>query len=266
MPFTDIAGARVHWLESGVGEPAVVLLHAFPLHSAMWDEELVSLGRDRRVLAPDLPGFGRSAPLGEPEAATMQAWADHVADFLERLAVGPAVIGGLSMGGYLTFALWRHHPELVAGVVLCDTRAAADTPEVSERRSAQQRQAVAEGTAGLIEAQLDTLLSDETRAERPDVVARARAIMSAIPPGAFVAGLEAMKRRPDATAELAGLDVPTLVVVGEHDRTAPLSVAQEMADALPDARLAVIPGAGHLSNMENAEAFDEAVASFLSGV
>jgi pimeloyl-ACP methyl ester carboxylesterase len=266
MPFTTVAGAKVHWLEAGTGEPALVLLHAFPLHAAMCEEELVSLGRGRRVVAPDLPGFGRSAPLGEPEAATMGAWADHVAAFLEHLGIGPVVVGGLSMGGYLTFAMWRRHSELVAGVVLCDTRAAADTPEVSERRTAQQQQVAAEGTGGLIESTLSTLLSDDTLAHRPDVVERARAIMAANPPPAFIAGLEAMKRRPDATAELAGIDVPALVVVGEHDGPSPPSVAREMADALPDARLTIVPAAGHLSNLENPEAFDGAVDSFLAGL
>ncbi len=266
MPFTTVAGTKVHWLEAGTGGPALVLLHAFPLHAAMWDEELSSLGQGRRVLAPDLPGFGRSAPLGEPESATMAAWADHLAGFIEQLGIAPVVVGGLSMGGYLTFALWRRHPEVVAGVVLCDTRAAADVQEVSERRTAQQQQVVAEGTGGLIESQLDTLLSDDTRAHRPDVVERARAIMAANPPAAFVAGLEAMKRRPDATTELAGIGVPALVVVGEHDRPSPPSVARGVADALPDARLVVVPGAGHLSNLENPEAFDGAVESFLSGL
>lgn len=264
MPFATISGTRLHYLDAGSGDPPVVLLHAFPVNAAMWDEQIAALAPRWRVVAPDLPGFGDTDPPSEDDAASMEAWADLVAGLVRSLGLGPVVVVGLSMGGYVAFALLRRHPDLVAGLVLADTRAGADTPEVIERRTSQQRQVREGEAADVVEAMLGTLLSDDTRAERPEVVERARALMATTPPEGIVAALEAMKNRPDATGELGGIDVPVLVLVGEHDGPSPPSVAEEMAEALPNARLEVIPTAGHLSNLEAPEAFNQALESFLT--
>jgi 3-oxoadipate enol-lactonase len=265
VPFANVSGTTVHYLDAGTGDPAVVLLHAFPVSSGMWEDQIVALAPRWRVVAPDLPGFGQSPPSGSGEA-TIDGWADLVAGLVAELGLGPVVVGGLSMGGYVAFSLLRRHPSLVAGLVLADTRAAADTPEVLQRRTDQQ-QKVAEGKLDeVIEAMVGTLLSEQTPAERPEVVERARALMSFTPPDTFVAALEAMKHRADATEELAGIDVPVLVLVGEHDGPSPPSVAREMAEAVPDARLEVLPGAGHLSNLEAPVEFNRALESFLSGL
>lgn len=265
MPFATLSGIKLHYLDSGRGTPPVVLLHAFPVNAGMWDEQIAALAGRWRVVAPDLPGFGQSQPSPEGEAS-IDGWADLVAELLGSLGLGPVVVGSLSMGGYVAFSLLRRHPHLVAALVLADTRAGADTPEVLQRRTDQQ-QKVAEGkVADVLEAMLGTLLSEQTRAERPDVVERARALMASTPPGTIVAALEAMKHRTDATRELGGIGVPVLVLVGEHDGPAPPSVAREMAEAVPNGRLEVLPGAGHLSNLEAPEAFNRALESFLFGL
>jgi pimeloyl-ACP methyl ester carboxylesterase len=269
MPFAEVTGptsqegARLHYLEAGSGDQVLVLLHAFPLHAGMWERQLEELSDGWRVVAPDLPGFGQSDPLPEPDQASLEAMADAVAGLLSHLEVPAAVIGGLSMGGYAAFVLARHHRRLVRGLVLADTRAAADTQEVKERRTNQQAQVREQGTEELVEGQLQALLTEETHAERPEIVEHARRLMSDASPAAVVAALEAMKRRSDATGDLAGLDVPTLVVVGEQDGSSPVDVAEEMAQRLPHARLAVIPGAGHLSNLEQPEVFNAELKAFL---
>jgi pimeloyl-ACP methyl ester carboxylesterase len=246
--------------------PAVVLLHAFPLNSGMWDEQIEAL-RDRwHVIAPDLTGFGEAGAPDDPSAYSVEAYADDVAAVLRDEGIERAVIGGLSMGGYIAFSFLRRHREMVTGLVLADTRAAADTQEVAERRVAQQRQVAYEGTAELIENSLENLLSDDTRKRRPDVVERARRLMAQNPPAGFIGALDAMRRRPDAVDELAGIDVPVLVIVGEADKTSPPRVAAEMAASVPQARLEVLAGAGHLSNLEAPEAFNAALVSFLDGL
>ncbi len=263
VPFTEVDGARINYLDAGTGEPALVLLHAFPLHAAMWEHQLETLAAGWRVIAPDFPGFGQSDPLPDPEQASLEVMADAVAGLLSELGVSAAVFGGLSMGGYAAFVLARHHRSLVRALVLADTRAGADTAEVKERRTSQQAQVRERGTEELVEALLGSLLTEQTHSTRPDVVELARRLMSDASPEAVVAALEAMKRRSDATAELDGLDVPTLVIVGEQDATAPVDVAEEMAQRLPKARLAVIPGAGHLSSLEQPEAFNAELQRFL---
>jgi pimeloyl-ACP methyl ester carboxylesterase len=265
MAVATVSGTRLHYLDAGSGSPPVVLLHAFPLHSGMWDDQVAALAPRWRVVGPDLPGFGGTDPLPDgSELATIDGFADLVAGLVAHLGLGPVVVGGLSMGGYVAFAVLRRHPELVSGLVLADTRPGPDTPEVAERRTNQQRQVASEGTANVVESMLGTLLSDQTRTDRPDVVERARALMLANPPAGVIAALEAMKGRGDSTPLLATIDVPVLVVVGEHDGPAPPDVAAEMADAIPGARLEVVPGAGHLSNLEAPEAFNRALESFLT--
>lgn len=262
MPTAVVSGIPVHFAEAGAGDPALVLLHAFPLHSGMWEDQIAACAAHRRVLAPDLPGFG-STPAFEGAGATMEAFAEVVAGLLDHLGLGSAVVGGLSMGGYVTFALLRRRPDLVAGLVLADTRAGADSVEVAERRVAQQAQVADRGTTDLVETMVGSLLSDQTREERPEVVSRARNLMSTNPAAGIIAALGAMRARPDATAELATIAVPTLVVVGEHDGPSPPAEARAMADALPDARLEIIDGAGHLSNLEAPKPFNHALGTFL---
>lgn len=266
MPIATVDGRRLHYQEAGTGDRAVVLLHAFPLHAAMWDDQLVALSDRWRVIAPDLPGFGDSEPLPDPDTASLDSMADAVAGLISHLGLSRAVIGGLSMGGYLAFVLARRHRSLVEALVLADTRAAADTDEVKERRSSQQQQARAEGTAELIDTMLGTLLAETTRTGQPDTIDRVRRLMERASPQAFVAALQAMKDRADASDELAGLNVPTLVLVGDQDATAPVEVAEEMCAELPDCRLAVIESAGHLSNLENPEAFTAELRSFLESL
>lgn len=244
----------------------VVLLHAFPLNSAMWDPQVEDL-RDRGpLIAPDLAGFGDARVPSDPTAYSVEAYADDVADLLRDQGIGRAVIGGLSMGGYVTFSFLRRHPEMVAGVVLADTRAGADTPEVAARRVHQQRQVAEHGAGELIETSLDLLLSDTTKQHRPEVVARARKIMEQNSPAGIIGGLDAMRRRPDATSELSQIDVPALVIVGADDKTSPPAEAAAIAGAIPNARLAVLAGAGHLSNLEAPADFNRALVSFLDDV
>lgn len=263
MPFASVGGARLHYLDAGSGDPALVLLHAFPLHAAMWERQIEDLSSRWRVIAPNLPGFGQSDPVPDPDTASLEAMADAVAELLGQLELSGAVVGGLSMGGYAAFALARRHRPLLRGLVLADTRAGADTPEVRERRTNQQAQVREHGTAELIEAQLGNLLSEQTRQSRPDVVDHARRLMADVSPEAVVAALEAMKGRPDASEELGGLDLPALVIVGEEDATTPVDVAEDMCRRLPDARLAVIPAAGHLSSLEQPEPFTAKLRTFL---
>jgi 3-oxoadipate enol-lactonase len=155
---------------------------------------------------------------------------------------------------------------MVAGIVLADTRAGADTPEGAARRVQQQRQVADDGTGPLIETSLDLLLSDTTKQHRPEVVDQARKIMEQSCPAGIIGALDAMRRRPDSTTALGGIKVPALVIVGADDKTSPPAEAEAMAEAIPNARLVVLPGAGHLSNMEAPADFNRALTAFLGDV
>ena len=263
MPFAEVDGVRLHYADVGSGEPALVLLHGFPLHSGMWAPQLEHLSAQRRVIAPDLLGFGSSDAPHSMFRYTMAGYADLVAGLLDTLGLRRVVLGGLSMGGYVAFAFLREYADRVAGLILADTRSGADSTEAFERRTDQQDQVARVGTVALIETLLAGLLSEHTRTNRLELVERVRRLM-ANPPAGFIGALEAMKFRPDATEELARISVPTLVLVGEDDSIAPPEVAREMQERIAGAELAVLPRAGHLSNLEAADEFNAAVAGFLS--
>jgi 3-oxoadipate enol-lactonase len=263
VPFAEVDGVRLHYLDAGSGAPALVLLHAFPLHSGMWAPQIQHLSPQRRVIAPDFLGFGGSDAPDSMYRYTMFGYADLLAGLLDRLDLDRVALCGISMGGYVALAFLRQYPERVSALVLADTRAGADATQVFERRTDQQDQVARIGTAALIEVLLAGLLSDTTRASRLELVEQVRRLM-ANPAAGYIGALEAMKHRPDATDELAGISVPTLVIVGEDDSLSPPEVARDMHDRIPGSELAVLPDAGHLSNLEAAEEFNAAVADFLA--
>jgi pimeloyl-ACP methyl ester carboxylesterase len=253
---------KLNYQDSGGDGPAVLLLHAFPLNAGMWDEQFATLGDRYRVIAPDLKGFGGSDAPGDRSQYTMDSYADELAALLDSLGVNKAVVAGLSMGGYVAFAFLRRHKDKVAALVLADTRAEADPPEGVEKRSGQQKMIESEGTAGLISALPGALLGSTTNESRPEVVERAKKLMDN-PPEGFIGALEAMKIRPDSTSDLSGIDVPTLVIVGEQDGVTPPDAARKIHEHVGGSTLVVLPDAGHLSNLEVPDAFNRALEEFL---
>lgn len=246
--------------EVGTGTP-LVLLHAFPLSSAMWLAQREGLGHRCRVVTPDQRGFGGS-PLGD-DPPSLDLCADDLAQLLDRLGLERVVLGGLSMGGYVAMAFLRRHPDRVAALVLADTKASAD-PEPARANRERIAQAVQEeGSTVLVDDVLPTLLGPTTVAGRPSVVGRVQGLVQAAPPAAVAWAQRAMAARPDSFATLQELDRPALVLVGDQDALSPVADAQAMADALPQGRLAVLPDAGHLSAVETPDAFTEQVARFV---
>jgi pimeloyl-ACP methyl ester carboxylesterase len=250
--------------ESGFGPP-LVLLHAFPLHAAMWERQHVPLGRVSRLITPDLPGFGRS-PSAEREPS-VDLMADEVDDLLDQLGLDTVVLGGLSMGGYVTMAFLRRHPERVRAIVLADTKAGADAEAARANRERIAQAMLATGdTAALAEELLPTLLGKTTLQTRPGIVELVRSYIRASEPAAVAWAQRAMAARPDSVDTLRNARLPALVIVGEEDVLTPPEEAEAMASALPDADLVRIPHAGHLSALEHSVAFNDAITSWLSNL
>ena len=249
--------------EAGSGLP-LVLLHAFPLSSAMWLAQREGLGDRCRVITPDQRGFGGSE-LGDDEPS-LDACADDLARLLDRLELDRVVLGGLSMGGYVAMAFLRRHAARVSALLLADTKATAD-PEAARANRERIAQAVLEPESTvLVDDVLPTLIGTTTVASRPLVSGRVRALVQAAPPAAVAWAQRAMAARPDSLDTLRGFAGPALVVVGEEDQLSPVDDARAMADALPAGRLVVLPDAGHLTAVETPEAFTAAVADFLAGL
>ena len=250
--------------ESGSGRP-LVLLHAFPLSSAMWLSQRESLSAVARVITPDQRGFGGS-PMGEEEPSL-----DHVADDLARLLdakdVERAVVGGLSMGGYVAMAFARRHGDRLEGLILADTKAGEDPPEGKQRREDLARTVESdEESSVLLDTVLPSLVGPTTLAQRALVYGRVKALVQAAPAAAVAWAARAMAARPDSFDTLRSLSVPALVVAGDEDTLSTEADAQAMADALPHGRLVTVHGAGHLSAVEAPEEFNAAVSGFLQAL
>jgi 3-oxoadipate enol-lactonase len=261
---------------------AVVFVHGFPFDGSLWEPQLAALPSGWHGLAPDLRGFGQSplaaedagipsgaatgagVALREEPVLTMDRLADDVAALIEAEGAAPAVVCGLSMGGYVLLALARRRPDLLRAVVLADTRAEADSDPGRENRRRLAQVVRAEGSTAVAREMLPTLLAERTLRERPAVVDHVRAMMEGTPAETLIAALAGMAGRRDATADLAAITVPALVVVGEHDTLTPPDAARALANRLPDARLEVVPDAGHVSNLENADAFNRVLSDFLA--
>jgi pimeloyl-ACP methyl ester carboxylesterase len=246
----------------GAGTP-LVLLHAFPLYSAMWVAQRDGLADVCRVVTPDLRGFGAS-PLGDDEPS-LDHMADDVAALLDRLQLDRAVLGGLSMGGYVVMAFLRRHADRVSAVVLADTKAGPDPEPARENRERIAQAVLGEpGLQVLVDDVLPGLLGETTKQHNPDVVALVRDLTLRAHPSAVAWVQRALARRPDSTDTLRGADVPALVLVGDEDKLSPVAEAQAMAAALPKARLATISGAGHLPAVEKPAEFTAAVRDFIT--
>ena len=260
--IAPINGIQLSYDDVGADLP-IVFVHAFPLDRSMWAPQVGALVRQGRCIAPDLRGFGTSPPA---PPYSMDQYADDVAALLEALGARPAVVVGVSMGGYIAFAFWRRHRAKVRALVLADTRAGADTDEGREKRRRLIEVARSRGSGTVAEMQIGSMVGETTRQRRPEVVETVRAMMAAAPVEGIVGALEAMMARPDSTPTLATIAVPTLIVVGEEDTVTPLADAQAMHAQIRGSRLEVIAQAGHICNLERPAAFTHIVSEFVEGV
>lgn len=237
----------------------LVLVHAFPLGARMWTEQR-SAFRGWTVLTPSLPGFD-GTPIGP---GTMEAFASRVHEFLDEHGVERAVIGGLSLGGYVTFAMLRQRPERALGLILADTRCTPDAPEGRDARLRMIDVVESRGPHGVFMSMAPGVMGATTQAARPLVVERVRQLILSQSKAAIEGAIRAMLDRPDSTDLLGAIRVPTLILVGDQDIMTPPSDAERMHAGIPGSELVVLSGAGHLSNMETPYAFNAAVSAFLS--
>lgn len=257
-----IEGAEIAVDVRGEGN-GVLFVHGFPFDRTMWRHQLAGLSRWKRI-APDLRGIGEAGP-GTPECS-IGRYADDLVAVLDAVGVTQAVLCGLSMGGYVVFDMLRRYPERVRAAILCDTRPQADAAEARRNRDELAALARERGPEAVAERLLPGLLAPATLADQPEVMAQCREMARRWSAGGMVAALRAMRERPDSTALLGGIQVPVLVLVGAEDRASPPAVAEAMADAIPGARYAVIPGAGHVAPLEQPLATSRVLAEFLDGL
>ena len=240
-----------------------LLIHAFPLGAAMWDGQAKAMPSGWRLLAPDLRGFGGSS-LPEPDdTPAIDDYASDVIDLMRELGIESAVIGGCSMGGYVTMAVLRRAPEMAEAIVLANTRSTADSLEARANRRSMLAIVDREGPSGVARDMIPKLLGKTTLAERADIEPLVRRLTKQQSPAAIRGAILRMMERPDSTAVVSHLTVPLLIVAGEEDALIPLDDSKKMHAANAKAELVVVPRAGHLVSLEDPAAFNDSLQRFL---
>lgn len=257
-----IGERQVGYDDVGQGD-AVLFVHGFPLSRAVWSPQLGALIDRARCIAPDLRGFGESPPLAP---YTMDQYADDLAALMDFLHIEKAVVCGLSMGGYVNFALWRRHPDRVRGMVMVGTRAGADAAAAREKRAAMIALARERGSSGVADQMMPGMLGKSTRERNPALGDAVHAMLDSAPVDGVIGALEAMVARQDSHETLASISVPVLIVCGDEDVLTPVSESRAMHVGIAGSHLEVIAGAGHLANLERPAAVNHVLSEFLASL
>lgn len=247
----------------GTGRPrgTLVLVHAFPLHAVMWEPQFALADRGWRIVAPDLRGLGQG--VADPPTTSMDDFAGDLIDLLDGLHIESAVIGGLSLGGYVTFALLRHAPAYFRGIVLADTRPQADPLDAIEGRRKMQALVREKGSGAVADQMLPKLLGETTHRTRPAIVDHVRDLILSNAPEGISGALTAMMTRQESESLLGSIRCPALVLVGDEDTLTPPALSEDMHRRIPGAILVRIAGAGHLANLEQPTRFNDTLGEFL---
>lgn len=258
-----INGIEMDYETSGQGV-ALLWIHGYPLSRAIWSRQVGELSGDARHIAPDLRGYGQSeAPAG---VYAMELLADDMRALLDANNIKQAVVAGLSMGGYVALAFALKFPDRLAGLILSNTRAGADSPEAAKARNDNADRALREGVKPVVEPMLGKLFSAETAGAKPALVEELRRILFSASPNGVAGALRGMAVRPDVTAQLPSITAPTLIITATDDAVIPPAESQKMAAAIKGSTLVEIPDAGHLPNMEQPAAFNKAVRNFIGRI
>jgi pimeloyl-ACP methyl ester carboxylesterase len=260
------SAGRLRYVEVPAGRGArrrgtLVLVHGFPLTPSMWEPQFGIAEQGWRIIAPELRGFGNGS--GDPPTTSIDDYAGDIIDLLDALHIGEAVICGLSMGGYTALAMFRHAPNYFQALVLADTRAEGDSPEAVTARRSMQQLVREKGPAAVADALLPRLVGETTKHDRPQVVEHLRRQITGNSKPSIEGALTALMTRPDSTPTLATIHCPVQIIVGEEDVLTPPALSEQMHRAIPGSEITVIGGAGHMSNMEQPQLFNEALARFL---
>ncbi len=254
-------GVSIEYDDIGNGVP-LLLIHGFPLDRTLWRTQIAGLSQLYRVIAPDLRGFGQSSDT-DGAAITMDQHAADLKSLLDSVNVKQAVIGGISMGGYVALAFYAQYADRVKGLILANTRAVPDSEQGKQARLANAQKVSESGPGFLVDDMAPKMLGDTAK---PEIEIAVRSMMARQRSTGIMSALRGMAARPDRTALLRFATVPILIVSGSQDVLIPASDSEAMHALIPNSRLVIIPDAGHLSNLDKADAFNHIVREFYKQV
>jgi 3-oxoadipate enol-lactonase len=254
-------GVSIEYDDIGNGVP-LLLIHGFPLDRTLWRTQIAGLSQIYRVIAPDLRGFGQSSET-DGAVVTMEQYAADLKSLLDSVNVKQAIVGGISMGGYIALAFYAQYADRVKGLILANTRAIPDSEEGKQSRLTDAQKIEGSGTGFLVDSMAPKMLG---AVAKPEIEIAVRSMMLRQRPAGVMSALRGMAARPDRTALLRFATVPVLIVSGSQDVLIPPADSEAMQALIPDSRLVIIPDAGHLSNLDKADAFNHVIREFYKQV
>lgn len=246
----------------GEGDIPVIFLHGFPFDKTMWQTQLDFLKSSQRLIACDIRGFGKSKD--EDSTLSINMFADDLIDFMDKLSISKAIICGLSMGGFIALKAMENKPDRFEALILCDTQCIADTAEIREKRFAIIDQITQEGPASFNEEFIKSVFCKESFDTKKELVKNLHNVVFANSQHIIAMGLVALAGRSETCSRLDEITIPTLIICGREDEVTPLEQSESMHTAIKDSTLHVIDNAGHVSNLEQPDEFNEHILDFLT--
>lgn len=262
--FIDVNDIKVCYDDCGKGEIPIIFIHGFPFDKLMWQPQLDLFGKNYRVIAYDIRGFGKST-IGSAQGS-INLFADDLVKFMDGLEIKKAIVCGLSMGGYILLNAIIRYPQRFDAIILSDTQCIADSFEAKEKRKKAISQIVAGKINDFALGFIANIFSDETKKTKGDVVEKIKRTILSTRAEAVTATLSVLAERQNLCSSISQIEVPTLIICGEQDIVTPVEQAEFLHDTIPNSQLKIIENAGHMSNLEKPDEFNMHIVEFLSGI
>jgi len=262
--LTEVNNFTVSYNDVGEGSIPVLFLHGFPFDKSMWKGQLDSLKTSNRLIACDIRGFGKS--IDEKTPLSIDLFSEDLIAFLDKLTIKKVIVCGLSMGGFISLNAIKRFPERFEALILCDTQCIADTAEVKENRHKAIEQINLDGTTEFNEKFIKNVFHPDSLTNKAELVENLRSVVFANSKEIITAGLIALAERSETCSSLNSIHIPTLIICGREDAVTPLAQSEFMHEHIEGSSLKIIDNAGHVSNLEQPEAFNKCLHDFLNSL
>ncbi len=246
----------------GEGAVPIVFLHGYPFDKTMWHLQLDFLKSSHRVIACDIRGFGKSTD--EESPLSMDLFSDDLIQFMDKLNIDQAILCGLSMGGYIALNAMKKFPTRFEALILCDTQCIADTPEGKEKRYKTIEKIEIDGAEKFNEDFIKKIFHKDSLTNKKEILAQLKTVVFANSKQIIVHGLVALAERSETCSTLKEITIPTLIICGREDEVTPLAQSEFMNATIKGSILKVIDNAGHVSNLEQPNVFNQHLLDFLT--
>ncbi len=251
----------IRYDDKGIGDLPIIFVHGFPIDKQMWLPQMQVLSRSKRTIAYDIRGYGKSE--AGVEMPSIGLYADDLINFMDALEIEKAIVCGLSMGGNILINAAVLCPDRFAALILCDTQCIADSPEIKDSRNKMLTKIIAGKKTEFAEEFLNKMFCKESLDHKQDVVDRVRKVILATSSVSITGTLGALANRPEMCSHLDKISIPTLVICGEYDTVTPLGQSELIFKNIENAKMHVLKRAGHLSNLEQPEEFNQLILQFI---